>query len=238
MKQFSLQHCRHISQAHKKRGTMPPSRLGSFIDLSGQMFGRLKVLNLNGRSANRQTLWRCRCECGNQVTVRRDALIDGATGSCGCLHHEIVTKHNHANKGRYSLTYHSWQQMIQRCENKNNRAYHCYGGRNIIVHPPWHDFVNFLTHLKATIGLRSVSEYTLDRINNNGNYEPGNIRWATKKEQNRNMRKTIKINGVPLAELAEKNGLAYETVRQRLKRGWSVDQLFQPIEERYCFTVR
>lgn len=110
--------------------------------------------------------------------------------------------------------YNSWNNILQRCENKNNKAYKNYGGRGIKVCKRWHKFKNFL----ADMGLKPSPEHTLERIDNNGNYEPKNCKWATQKEQNRNMRRTIKINGLYLKDFANKNNLKYTTAWCRYHR--------------------
>jgi hypothetical protein len=133
--------------------------------------------------------------------------------------------HGHDTRQGASSEYRAWHSMIQRCENKNDKGYKNYGGRNIKVHPPWHNFVNFL----ADNGFKPSSKHSLDRINNDGNYEPGNVRWATPKEQAINKRTTVKIDGIALMTLAQQHGLEYETVRSRYRRyGWSRKNLFQP----------
>lgn len=147
------------------------------IDLSGRRFTQVVVL---GRA--RALYWRCRCDCGNTIAIRGDALRSGNIKSCG---HARGRKTQHGEKRRLGPTpeYRAWVQMIKRCENPNYWAFHRYGGRGIKVWTKWrHDFPAFLAH----IGRRPSSHYSLDRIDNDGDYCPGNVRWATHREQSAN----------------------------------------------------
>ncbi len=154
-------------------------------DLCGTRFARLTVVSFAGRRIypdQTKPLWNCVCDCGNTTVVQGGKLRSGVTRSCGCLVREAHYIHGHACER--SAEYHTWDCMIQRCTNKNNTGWRYYGGRGIMVCKRWHNFSNFLVDMgKRPIGL------TLDRINNDGNYEPGNCRWATRSEQNRNQRK-------------------------------------------------
>lgn len=139
-------------------------------------------------------LWRVVCDCGNEAAVPGRTLASRTSRSCGCLNrerlHEAHTKHGMANSPIYKI----WTGMRQRCDNPDRREYPDYGGRGIRVCERWEDFANFY----ADMGDRPGPKYSLDRIDVDGNYEPGNVRWATRSEQNSNKRPTLVCrNGHP-----------------------------------------
>jgi hypothetical protein len=137
----------------------------------------LVVLYRTDNAADGHVQWQCRCQCGAEKPVRAQLLILGAAQSCGCLQRELSTIHGHHN----SLTYSTWENMIQRCTNVNYRRYKDYGGRGITVYKRWLKFKNFLTDM----GERPPGT-TLDRKDNNKGYYKANCRWATKEEQANN----------------------------------------------------
>jgi hypothetical protein len=164
-----------------------PRRL---IDITGQRFGRLIVLELAKRKGpGGRSLWLCQCVCKNKTIVHPENLRSGNTNSCGCLHQEIDRefhfRHGEADLRNSKITreYKSWCSMRQRCLNPNNHAYNRYGGRGIKICKRWNKYENFLADMgRCPLGL------TLDRTNNDKNYTPSNCRWATRKQQANNRR--------------------------------------------------
>lgn len=156
------------------------------INITGQKFHRLTVLRKVGRDKFKFLLWECQCDCGNKTIVRGYHLRYNRTRSCGCL------GSRYGNLRKENLQEHrSWSGMMQRCYNKKNQNYKYYGGRGIKVSERWRYFPNFLKDM----GVRPDPKLTLDRINNNDNYQLDNCRWATRKIQAGNRRG---YNSVPI----------------------------------------
>jgi len=166
-------------------------------DITGQRFNRLIAIKFSHISKT-TSYWTCRCDCGNKITVQRGNLTCGHTASCGCWKKEINKKlkknfkHGHAKKHKVSKVYRMWLSMYNRCYNTNTINYKDYGKRGISVCPEWHYFIPFLEYLKSNNNpgsdknmytLAMTPNYSIDRINNDGNYEPGNIQIATMKQQ-------------------------------------------------------
>lgn len=190
--------------------------------ISDQRFGTLTAIRPVG-SDGKRVFWECRCDCGKVIVAKRDSLH--RRKSCGCLTMNIgerTATHNHSRGRRVSPEYRAWSEMKRRCLNKNHRKYQRYGGRGITIYPPW--IKSFATFL-ADVGLRPSSEYTLDRIENNDGYWPGNVRWATRHAQGRNKstNRVITVNGITacVADWAERSGIHPTRIIARLNRGWS-----------------
>jgi hypothetical protein len=201
----------------------------------GTVFGRLTVIAGPFKSGNNRKLeWQCRCICGNEKPVRGSNLRNGNSQSCGCLSREISraihTRHGEGKSGQTSPEYRTWCGIRRRCLDVNATAYSRYGGRGITIHPAW---VNSFKAFLASVGRKPGPQYTIERNDNNGNYEPGNVRWATHAEQNRNYSRNriLTINGLTMcaSDWADRVGLPRAVVLGRLESGWSAtDAVFLP----------
>jgi len=192
----------------------------------GQRFERLTIIR---KSDGRYYL--CRCDCGNEKRVRKDHLVGGKTRSCGCLRSEITAK-NRTKHGMYGTkVYRTWSHIKTRCNNKNNDNYKYYGGRGIKVDLEWS--ASFAAFYRA-VGDPPTDAHTIDRIDVDGNYEYGNVRWATREEQQANTTATeyITIGKRALRPRVWCNefGIKFSTYRSRIGRGWDkVEALTFPI---------
>lgn len=196
-------------------------------DLIGQRFGRLEVIGYTGRSRRPgDKLFACRCDCTWFIDVNAHRLRSGNTTSCGCAHSDFVaarniadSTHGHARGGKVTPEYRAWQAMINRCHRPKDVRFKDYGARGIMVCPRWRtSFQAFLDDM----GQRPSRLMSLERLNNNGDYEPGNTGWASSTDQNRNQR-TTKLyehagESLPLGEWAERAGMPYEVIYSRVVR--------------------
>lgn len=186
------------------------------IDLTGQKFGRLTVIEYVGKDRTNNTKWRCACDCGKEKVILGKNIRYGKTKSCGCYNREKNTGIKHG-QSRTRL-YHIWRGMLVRCYNPNDSGYKYYGGRGITMCDEWKNDVNAFSKWAMSNGYRD--DLTIDRIDVNGNYEPSNCRWATIKEQENNRRNnhfvTYKGETHTIAEWSEIIGMNHQTLYNRL----------------------
>lgn len=198
----------------------------SFINLIGEKYNRLTVIGFAGVDDKKKTRWFCKCDCGNILSVKAGPLRYGHTSSCGCVQKEglvkRITKHGHAAISVGHTTYDIWKGILYRT--KDSSKIKNYSERGIKVCDRWLSYRNFLDDM----GVRPSKLHSIDREDNNGNYEPGNCRWVLRKVQNNNTRsnRLIEVNGEvkTLAQWADSTGLEYDTIRGRLDRGWSPER--------------
>ena len=201
-----------------------------FIDLTGRRFGRVVVdgpadivHNPNGQPAQR---WQCSCDCGARLVTRGIALRHGHTRSCGCLQKEKAGATRRTHGRSRTPEYRALCAMIERCENPTGPNTHLYYARGITVCDRWrHDFNAFL----ADMGPRPSPRHSVDRINVNGHYEPGNCRWALPVVQANNSRRNVYLTHdgetMSVAQWADRKGIRRSTAYARVARGWSVDRV-------------
>lgn len=191
----------------------------------GRRFGRLTIVRVV-EAPGRATVI-ARCACGTEKTLRLKDLRSGAVKSCGCLRAEVAGAANRTHGRTKSPEHRAWMAMRARCNNPKVVSYRRYGGRGIRVCARWDSFANFMSDL----GPKPSPDHSIDRIDVDGDYEPGNVRWATKREQVTNMRRTYRVlyqgKLVPLCELARLCGINARTFRNRIERGWSIDRALQ-----------
>ncbi len=201
--------------------------MGRLIDLTGARFGRLTLLGPNPqRTKQGSIMWDCLCDCGVTTKALAPNLKSGDIRSCGCLARELSVKRATIHGQADSREYRSWAHAKGRCENPRDAAFVNYGGRGISMCERWSSsFGAFIEDLGPC-----PTGKTLDRFpNNDGNYEPGNCRWATRREQNSNKRSTVRIsfNGKSLLldEWADELGVPLALLKSRRRRGWPVEKM-------------
>ena len=212
-----------------------------FEDLSGKKFDRLTVIGLSDKKSGRKSYWVCQCECGNKKLVRSDKLLGGLIRSCGCLKKEQdkinlgKTTHGDTPVGAHKRLWQTWQGMKQRTSNPNNKSYQRYCGRGITVCEEWRE--SYIAFRDWALKNGYDDSLTIDRIDNNGNYEPSNCRWVTPKEQCNNRRSNVLIewNGKTknIQQWADETGLPYKVLHDRYHRyGKTPPELFKPIQKK------
>jgi hypothetical protein len=197
----------------------------SVIDLTGQRFGRLLVIKRHFCKSGKGSSWVCQCECGGTKIVRAAQLKQGYTKSCGCLSRDWPAQKWRTKHPLYNI----WHQMKWRCLEPTAPNYSDYGGRGITLFAPWQTFENFISGIESEIGGRPSLKHSIHRIRNHGDYEPGNIKWATSKEHHApgNTRAralglirgdSIVVDGTNLREACRRAGVSYSSVGGRIRR--------------------
>lgn len=195
-------------------------------NLIGKRFGKLVVVELDSIKDG-ESYWRCECDCGNDVIVSRGHLKSGITKSCGCMHKEVMVKRNTTHGLTNTRLFKIWQGILNRCNNVHSKFYYRYGGRGIKVCDEWKD--NFMSFYNWSMENGYKDDLTIDRIEVNGDYEPNNCQWTTRKEQARNTSRNIKIlvDGQELTtwEIEKEYNIPMDIVRERYYRGWSGNRI-------------
>ena len=199
---------------------LTPVEVKTGTDLTGQKFNSLKVL-YKVRAGNRnQLFWMCQCDCGNKTLALTSNLLNGQKKSCGCKHRF------YGHHGTETRLYHIWCGIKARCYNKNSPKYHRYGGRGIVVCDEWKN--DFSAFREWAINNGYSEELSIDRIDNDGNYEPSNCRWATVLQQSNNtcQNKRFEFEGEMMTahEISLKTGYPLPRLRNRLRYGWTVQE--------------
>jgi hypothetical protein len=218
--------------ANPQQESVPFRKMGgtrTVTDLTGRKVGRWLVLQqmpvtraMGGRLVRR---WHCRCECGTERAVLHTSLKAEVSLSCGCLQVERTSDAKRTHGMSKTRFYAVWLDMRKRCHDPKNKKHHLYGGRGITVCARWDESFEAFQEDMPGYG----PGLQLDRINTDGNYEPGNCRWATNKENARNRRKTVFVNwageDLPLIELTERLGVDFVRVwRRYCTYGWTLER--------------
>ncbi len=196
---------------------------------SGDRVGEWLLLDASLDNAQRKQFL-CECSCGRRKIVNEYQMTSGKSKSCGCKRANRLT-HGYTRKGKVRAEWQAWNHMQQRCYNTNDKHFHDYGGRGVVVCERWRNsFEAFL----EDVGDRPSKRHSLDRFpNGSGNYEPGNVRWATPMEQSQNRRSVIWIehDGMTLcvAEWARITGIKRATILARYHKGYSPDRILKPV---------
>lgn len=205
--------------------------LGSHAkNLTKIRFGRLVALGPIGKTVGGQIMWLCLCDCGNKTNVRSSHLLQGTIVSCGCfgLERSIATHKKHGMSR--APIYAQWSSIVQRCTNPNCKEYRYYGGREdhpIQICDEWRNSFESFRDYMSQLPNYGEDGYSIDRVDNNDDYKPGNVRFATKEQQSQNTRQNhmLTFNGKTqgVSAWGRETGLGHQTISKRLLRGWSVE---------------
>lgn len=221
-------HCkeRAMSDADSISTNSTPQFPHNFKDHSGKKFGRWSVVSFAGRFKRKAT-WNCRCDCGTERLITSTALVSGQSSSCGCYRAEVAARRakKHGLSGNPLLCV--WHSMISRCHKPGSSGYEGYGARGISVCDRWRNSVQAFID---DMGPRPTNKHSIDRIDNNGNYEPTNCRWATNREQSLNSTRPrmVTIDGETrcLKEWCSVLGICYFNLFKRIRKGETAIEIF------------
>jgi len=192
------------------------------VEHAGERFGRLVAIKMT--VGGRHSKYLCRCDCGKEKEIHTSGLVGGRSLSCGCLASELTSERSKTHGMSHTSEYRIWAAIKRRCVLKTCKEYPRYGGRGIKVSQEWHNFSAFINDM----GRRPSPDLEIDRINNDGNYEPTNCRWATVTENARNRcdNHVLEFNGLsePIIWWAQHLGLRKSTISFRLRSGWTVER--------------
>lgn len=199
--------------------------MGQFIDLTGQVFGRLTVLERVKSTSTNYAIWMCKCSCGKTKIVRSCHLRSGTTTSCGCYQKEIASKVNSTHNSSKTRIYNEWSHMKKRCYWKNYKGRKYYADKGIEVCDEWKN--SFETFKNWALNNGYSDDLTLDRIDINKNYEPGNCRWTNKfvQSNNRSINRIVEYHGEKgvYEGMCRKLNVNQTTIRSRMKKGYSFE---------------
>lgn len=200
----------------------------------GDVVGRLTVTRECRRNRHGQLQYLCLCECGDEKYINAQSLSNGNTSSCGCLRRERISECNSTHRMSGTRLYRIWRDMRTRTSNPESAAYHQYGGRGIRCHLALETFEGFMDNIPDGYH----DNLTLDRINVDGDYEPGNLRWSTQREQQNNRRnnRLVELSDAvrrTVAEASRMFGIPASVIYERINNGWDhYDAVTTPVGQR------
>lgn len=190
----------------------------------GKRIGRLIITGRDMLIKSGRSYYKCLCICGNTKSIRMDHLVKAETNSCGCIQREAIIKTARRHGMSHTATFWTWTRMKGRCSNKKNSSFRNYGGRGIKVCERWHKFENFYEDM----GDKPINK-SIDRINNNGNYEPSNCRWADNYQQtnNRRFNVVLEFNGekMTVSNWARHIDINAKSLYNRIHLGWPTERI-------------
>ena len=203
--------------------------MSNYQDLIGQKFGKLTVIEYAGKAKDGHSLWKCQCDCGNFCTVCSNNLKSGGTKSCKCYRNKFKSLNAKHNYIEHKRLYKIWCSIKTRCYNNKSRAFNYYGGRGIRICDEWLNSFDIFKNWALSNGYKS--NLTIDRINNNCNYEPSNCRWVDRYTQANNKRTnvfiTYKNESKTLANWAKELGISPSVLWYRLHKSWDIEKVIK-----------